>query len=357
MGTNENMNSSFAMKIKSSVDCCVAPDLSGSLQGSGGVGGLLAVKRDGAWYVPLYDANGHQKSAKPKAMPPGDRDFIAVPKGQIEERYPATQRQLYVTAYVSETGAVVAEYEYDAFGATISQSGMMADTFRHRFSTKPWIAALGAYDYGERLYSPELRRWLSRDPIEEEGGLNLYCFVENSPLWNVDFVGMHTFHFLDRGWSYTNVLSGTLTGNVRVLGTTPFFVRKESSCICRRGKYIPDYIFIVGVFSWIHTADDQVWNDDEYGKQIRDPRVKNKRKSFLLFKSWRRRNLVIEHEKRHRKHARKNFDLTVKELNISEQFDRRDLCEKIARDKILAAYRFFIDMENADEARVERGEL
>ena len=86
-------------------------DLSGSLQSAGGVGGLLGVKRDGAWYAPLYDANGHQKSAKPKAMPPGDRDFIAVPRGRSEERYPATQRQLYVTAYISETGAVVAEYE------------------------------------------------------------------------------------------------------------------------------------------------------------------------------------------------------------------------------------------------------
>ncbi|MBR4171121.1 MAG: RHS repeat-associated core domain-containing protein, partial [Kiritimatiellae bacterium] len=165
-------------------------DLSGSMQGAGGVGGLLAVKRDGTWYVPLYDANGHQKSAKPKGNPLGDRDFIAVPKGRSEERYPATQRQLYVTAYVSESGAVVAEYEYDAFGATISQSGMMADSFRHRFSTKPWIAALGAYDYGERMYSPELRRWLSRDPIEENGGLNLYAMCGNDAVNGVDLYGL-----------------------------------------------------------------------------------------------------------------------------------------------------------------------
>ena len=165
-------------------------DLFGSLQSAGGVGGLLGVKRDGAWYAPLYDANGHQKSAKPKAMPPGDRDFIAVPRGRSEERYPATQRQLYVTAYISETGAVVAEYEYDAFGNTISQSGSFSDTFRHRFSTKPWIAALGAYDYGERVYSPELRRWLSRDPIEEEGGVNLYAMCGNGCLYRYDCLGL-----------------------------------------------------------------------------------------------------------------------------------------------------------------------
>ena len=174
-------------------------DLSGAIHGAGGVGGLLAVKRDGAWYVPLYDANGHQKSAKPKGNPLGDRDFIAVPTGRSEERYPATQRQLYVTAYVSETGAVVAEYEYDAFGNTISQSGSLPDTFRHRFSTKPWIAALGAYDYGERLYSPELRRWLSRDPIEEDGGVNLYAMCGNDAVNNADQLGMKGVYLISGG--------------------------------------------------------------------------------------------------------------------------------------------------------------
>ena len=69
-------------------------DLSGAIHGAGGVGGLLAVKRDGVWYAPLYDANGN------------------------------------VTAYVSETGAVVAEYEYNAFGATITQLGSRAEALR-----------------------------------------------------------------------------------------------------------------------------------------------------------------------------------------------------------------------------------
>ena len=32
-------------------------------------------------------------------------------------------------------------------------------------------------------------RWLNRDPIEEEGGLNLYGFCHNSPVRCIDFVG------------------------------------------------------------------------------------------------------------------------------------------------------------------------
>ena len=39
-------------------------------------------------FIPEYD--GHQKSAKPKAEPRGDRDFIAVPQGRSEKRYSAT---------------------------------------------------------------------------------------------------------------------------------------------------------------------------------------------------------------------------------------------------------------------------
>jgi len=43
---------------------------------------------------------------------------------------------------------------------------------------------------GLRYYSPELGRWLSRDPIEELGGVNVYRFVGNSPLARVDALGL-----------------------------------------------------------------------------------------------------------------------------------------------------------------------
>ena len=39
------------------------------------------------------------------------------------------------------------------------------------------------------LVSPALGRFLSRDPIQEQGGLNLYAFVGNSGVNNVDFLG------------------------------------------------------------------------------------------------------------------------------------------------------------------------
>ena len=46
------------------------------------------------------------------------------------------------------------------------------------------------------FYNPETGRWLSRDPIEEKGGINLYGFVANNPANRVDKDGT-------TGWQFT----------------------------------------------------------------------------------------------------------------------------------------------------------
>lgn len=44
----------------------------------------------------------------------------------------------------------------------------------------------GVTDYAYRYYDPLKGRWPSRDPIEERGGVNLYGFVGNRPVYNID---------------------------------------------------------------------------------------------------------------------------------------------------------------------------
>ena len=129
-------------------------DLSGSMQGAGGVGGLLAVNDGASSYYPTYDGNGN------------------------------------VSEYVDATGAVVAHYEYDAFGRTVAESGAKAADFSHRFSTKPKENFGEFYYYGYRFYDAGLGRWLNRDPIEERGGVNLYGFSFNNPISMHDLLGM-----------------------------------------------------------------------------------------------------------------------------------------------------------------------
>ncbi len=57
-----------------------------------------------------------------------------------------------------------------------------------RTSKKP-KAPIFLSETGRRYYSPELGRWVSRDPIGEDGGLNLYQYVYNTPLKYYDYLG------------------------------------------------------------------------------------------------------------------------------------------------------------------------
>ena len=86
--------------------------------------------------------------------------------------------------------SIVAQYEYSPFGATISQTGDMAAVNPFRFSNKYFDDETGLIYYNYRYYNPTLGRWLSRDPIGENGGENLYVFVTNNSIGNVDILGL-----------------------------------------------------------------------------------------------------------------------------------------------------------------------
>ena len=140
-------------------------NISGEWHDVGSVRRFLAVFRCRSWYVLLANANGNVA------------EYISGSNGNI-------------TAYLDETGAIVAEYTCDPFGATITQSGSHASHFPHRFSTKYHDPETGLYYYGCRFYDPLWSRWLNRDPIEEEGGLNLYAFCGNDGVNRWDVLGL-----------------------------------------------------------------------------------------------------------------------------------------------------------------------
>ena len=158
-------------------------DISGSLQGAGGVEGLLYLKHNGSIFVPIYDAYGN------------------------------------VMEYRAADGSLVASYIYDAFGRTVLQTGPLADVFRFRYSTKSFERESGLYYYGKRFYSSILRRWINHDPLEEGGGCNLYQFVLNNALCSVDPDGARVYvikHFMTipppGGWTTCNSRAETVFG-------------------------------------------------------------------------------------------------------------------------------------------------
>lgn len=130
-------------------------DLSQSLQGAGGVGGLVASVQGSLTTHYCYDANGN------------------------------------VTQLIDASdGSLAAHYEYDPFGNTVAAIGTMAGDNVYRFSTKYYDTEVNLYYYGYRYYSPEFGRWINRDPIGEKGGINLYLFISNDPIAQWDFLGL-----------------------------------------------------------------------------------------------------------------------------------------------------------------------
>ena len=238
--------------------------------------------------------------------------------------------------------------------------GLRGEDFSFGFSTKYHDREVGLIAYQLRSYSPRLGRWLNRDPIEEKGGVNLYGFVDNMPSGLFDLSGMHSFKFVDLGWSYANILSGNIVDRLGTpitdhIGVTPYFLIAESRCLCESGKYVPDYTFKLLVYSLIQDSNDPVWTNNAYSTKIDDPRVKNKWNSFWFFTVRRRINLVLEHEERHRKHARESYDDIIAALKVKEEFLTREECEKWAKEKIKSAKWLYEMIEKEKAANVEKG--
>ena len=149
-------------------------DLSGSLSGAGGIGGLLA-RTDGAGST-FYHADG---------------------AGNI-------------TALMDMAQNMAARHMYSPFGKPLSQQGPMAGVDIMGFSSMP--QAHGIVFYPERHYLTSPPRWGSRDPIGEAGGINLYGFVRNNPLSYVDPYG-DDFHAVGASGILTPGPLGYLSGN------------------------------------------------------------------------------------------------------------------------------------------------
>jgi len=95
-----------------------------------------------------------------------------------------------VVALLSATsGTDTARYEYGPFGEPIRLTGPAATLNPFRFSTKRTCNTTDLVLYEYRTYSPNLGRWLSRDPIGEYGGRSLYGLVGNDPLNHSDKLG------------------------------------------------------------------------------------------------------------------------------------------------------------------------
>jgi RHS repeat-associated protein len=102
--------------------------------------------------------------------------------------YVFTRDHLASVRDVITGSTVVARYDYDAWGVRTNVSGTVRveEGFTGHFFHERSALLLAPY----RAYDPEQGRWLSRDPIAENGGINLYSYVGNNPINFVDPLGL-----------------------------------------------------------------------------------------------------------------------------------------------------------------------
>lgn len=151
-------------------------DVSGTLQGVGGIGGMLARSSGHDPLTGIWDKH---------------RCYHADANGNI-------------TYQMTSSQTLAASYRYDPFGLTISSSGAFAAANTYRFSRKELNVSSGLYYYGYRFYNPLAQRWLNRDPLNEQGfhlvtsrwvfraanEVNLYTYVEDRSTWDIDPLGL-----------------------------------------------------------------------------------------------------------------------------------------------------------------------
>ncbi len=99
--------------------------------------------------------------------------------------------------YYALANGIAAHYDYAPFGAvtrTARDTRMTQHTFiaenPFRFSSEYHDNTLGLVYYNYRHYNPKDGRWCRRDPIEEDGGLNLYTLCHNDSSSKTDVKGL-----------------------------------------------------------------------------------------------------------------------------------------------------------------------
>ena len=91
-----------------------------------------------------------------------------------------------ITSVIDSQGNIINSYAYSPFGELIVEQEQVK--LNIGFNTK-YEDASGLIYYNNRYYDSDLGRFISQDPIFEEGGVNLYNFVENDPINHWDILG------------------------------------------------------------------------------------------------------------------------------------------------------------------------
>ena len=114
----------------------------------------LAIRKDGTWYAYGWDLTGN------------------------------------VTEVFGKAGYLRTAYTYTPYGEVTAEGDV---TQPIQWSSEYSDDELGLVYYNYRHLNPHDGRWISRDPIAEQGGWNLFAFVKNNGVKSIDLLGLLAF--------------------------------------------------------------------------------------------------------------------------------------------------------------------
>ncbi|MFR4314489.1 RHS repeat-associated core domain-containing protein [Akkermansia sp.] len=128
-------------------------------------------------------------------------------------------------------------YEYASFGDLLATEGDMAQENKFRFSCEYVDDELGLVYYNYRYLNPTDGRWISRDPISEQGGRNLYGFVRNNSIIDFDLLGKITYQECTKEVQYLlNNPSGYLKASIKAIKSNKKCAFPSTICMCNLNK-------------------------------------------------------------------------------------------------------------------------
>ena len=132
-------------------------------------------------------------------------------------------------------GAIVSMYDYTAFGEKFEPT-MVTNTITQRYSytgreDQPHSKQMY---YRFRNYSPSIGRFIHRDPIGYEGGINLYTYVFSNPLFSIDPYGLDNYVVSGITPSFNPIKHGNEKG---IKSFIPFTKAVPSDSLRMAGNY------------------------------------------------------------------------------------------------------------------------
>ncbi|UDQ98455.1 RHS repeat-associated core domain-containing protein [Lentisphaerota bacterium WC36G] len=152
-----------------------------------------------------------------------------------------------IVGLVDESAAQVNTYEYSPFGKLTTESETVENPFK--FSSEYADSETNLVYYNYRYYNTNTGKWLKRDPIEEQGGLNLYGFVENNPINYVDLKGLKA--------NKKGCCGKNITRQLRLLSIALERAIKKNKLICNMYQYSdPEWGWDIAELYKVGTGDN-----------------------------------------------------------------------------------------------------